>query len=158
MNRRKPSRRFGLLLVALLVALVLQLWPLFGGVAMWRPHFVLLVLTFALLYRPDNYGIATAWCVGLIVDVVYGGVFGRHALALGGCAYLVQLLRPRLLHARLWHQSGLVLLLVVASQLIVVSVNLLVQDTSSWAVVWYPAITSALVWPLLYKIMARLAK
>ena len=158
MKRRKPSQRRGLLFVALLIALVLQLWPLFGGVAMWRPHFVLLVLTFALIYRPDYYGIATAWFAGLVMDAVTGGVFGRYALALGICAYLLHLLRQRLLHARVWHQSGLVLLLVAVAQLIVMSVNIVADGRTSWLLVWYPAFTSALMWPLFYPLMMRLAR
>lgn len=157
-TRHKAPHRFGLLIVALLAAMVLQLWPLFGGAALWRPHFVLLVLVFALLYRPGHYGIVTAWCVGLAMDVAYGGVLGRYALALGICAYLLQLFRRRLMHARLWHQSGLVFLLAALSQLIAVSVHLLVQRDASWAVIWYPAVTSALVWPVFYPIMMRLAK
>ena len=158
MKRRKPSQRRGLLFVALLVALVLQLWPLFGGVAMWRPQFVLLVLVFALIYRPDYYGIATAWLTGLVMDAVSGGVFGRYALALGICAYLLHLFRQRLLHAHVWHQSGLVLLLVALAQLVAMSVNITAGMHTSWALVWYPALTSALLWPLFYTLMMRLTR
>ncbi|MCV6604385.1 MAG: rod shape-determining protein MreD, partial [Porticoccaceae bacterium] len=145
MKRRKQSQRRGLLFVALLIALVLQLWPLFGGVALWRPQFVLLVLTFALIHRPNYYGIATAWIAGLVMDAVTGGVFGRYALALGICAYLLHLLRQRLLHASIWHQGGMVLLLVAAAQLVVMSVNIVSGGGTSWALVWYPALTSALL-------------
>ncbi|MDM3871731.1 rod shape-determining protein MreD [Porticoccus sp. W117] len=158
MRRRKQSQGRGLLFVALLTALVLQLWPLFGGVALWRPQFVLLVLTFALIYRPDYYGIATAWAAGLVMDAVTGGVFGRYALALGICAYLLHLFRQRLLHAHVWHQSGLVFLLVAMTQLVVMSINTSAGSGTSWTLVWYPAITSALLWPLFYTLMMRLTR
>ncbi|UTW45020.1 rod shape-determining protein MreD [bacterium SCSIO 12696] len=158
MKPRRPPQRKSLFLLMLLIALVLQLWPLFGGVALWRPHFVLLVLVFALIYRPNNYGIMFAWFAGLAMDAATGGTFGRYALAFCISAYLLNLLRQRLLHASVWHQSGLVLLLVVAAQLVVMGVNAATGIDTSWSLVWYPAITSALAWPLFYTLMMRLVR
>ena len=157
---RSRNQSPGLLLISLLLAMVLQLLPLYGVAALWRPNFVLSVLIFFLLFRPLNYGIATAWSVGLVLDIIYGGLFGRHALALGIAAYLLILLRPRLLHAHMWHQCGVVLLLVAASQLIAVSLSVLVSGDSagSWAVIWCPAISSALIWPLVHLLLTRLLK
>lgn len=156
MNRGR-NENTGLLLLSLLVAMVLQLLPLYGAMAMWRPDFVLLTLVFFLLFRPLHYGIVMAWLVGLALDVLYGEPFGRHALALGVAAYLLVLLRPRLLHAHLWYQCGIVLLVVAASHLIGMSLNMLVSSGSSgsWAAVWFPAISSALVWPLVYLLFMR---
>lgn len=157
MARGNPSR-LGLLLMALVVAMVMQLVPLFGPSAMWRPQLVQLVVIFFLLTLPLRYGIACAWTVGVVLDIFYGGVFGRYALALGVSAYLFMLLRPRLQHARIWHQCGLVLVLVAAAQLIVAAVNVLTQDTASWMTIWMPAVSSSLIWPLVYWLLMRLQR
>ncbi|WIO74661.1 rod shape-determining protein MreD [Porticoccaceae bacterium LTM1] len=155
MRRPYQSNQLGALLIALLLATVLQILPLQQQLSFWRPQFVLLVLTFFLLYRPLDYGVATAWLIGLMLDFVFGGVVGRYALALGVCAYLINLLAKRLLHAHIWHQCGVVFLLVAASQLIVASVNLLTHSNASWSIIFLPAISSALIWPLIYFLMFR---
>ncbi len=155
------NQNTGLLSVALLLAMVLQLLPLYGPMVVWRPNFVLLVLFFFLLFRPLAYGIATAWIAGLVLDILYGGLLGSHAFSLGVAAYLIVLLRPRLLQGHLWFQAGVVLLLTAASQLIDVSLNTLISDagsTGSWSVIWCPAITSAMVWPLVYVLLMRTLK
>jgi len=140
-------------IVILLVAVTLQLIPSFTVLTLWRPSYVLLVLIYFLLYQPHHYGMASAWLAGLLLDLVSGGVLGRYALALGVCAYIVRLLKRRLLHAQIWHQCSLVFLLTLLSQLIVLSVNLLTQNHFSWEILFYPALSSMILWPIFYLVM-----
>jgi rod shape-determining protein MreD len=152
MNSVGPSSRFQFVVIVL-IAVTLQILPSFTGLALWRPSFVLLVLIYFVLYKPYQYGIISAWLAGLLVDIVNGGVVGKYALALGVCAYILQLLRRRLLHAQIWHQCSLVFLLVLLSQLIVLSVNMLTEKQFSWQILFFPALSSMILWPFFYLLM-----
>lgn len=157
MNTARPSSglRFAIIL---LLAMVLQVMPIFSELALWRPSFVVLILIYFILYQSHRYGIGAAWLVGLLLDVVYGEVLGKYALAFGICAYLLMLLKNRLLHTQLWHQSTLVFLLVLLTQLLVLSVNMLNAKQLSWQMLVFPAFSSMLIWPLLYLLMQRVTR
>ena len=67
--------------VSLIAALFLYSLPLQGGLAFWRPPFVLLVTVYWLIVQPQHVGITFVWFSGLLLDLLYGNVIGQNALA-----------------------------------------------------------------------------
>ena len=148
----------GLVILSLLSAFLLQVYPLSGQWMYWRPSFVLLVVLFWLIHDPFRFGIGFAWLCGFGVDVVFGGLFGTHALAFGICAYMLQLSTQRIQHFQVWHQAIMILLMVIVSQLVVLSINLLVREGTSKAIIFYPAIASAILWIPLSLFLNRICR
>ena len=66
-------------LSSLLVGLLLNLVPVSGVVLAYRPDFLALVLLYWCIQEPRYVGVATAWIVGLLMDVGDATVFGQHA-------------------------------------------------------------------------------
>ncbi len=145
-------------IVALMLGVLLQIFPLSSTLAHWRPQFVLLVVFYWLFRDPFKHGIAFAWLAGLLLDIFIGELFGRHAVVFALCAYLLQLLQQRLHYFRVLHQAALVLLLVLMSQLLLHSITLLLRVNWQGDLVLAPAISSALVWPLLVWLLNRLLR
>ena len=149
------SNFYLMVILSLLCAFLLQIYPLYGEWRYWRPCFVLMVTAFWLLHEPFRFGIGSAWGCGLALDVITGGLYGAQALAFSICAYLLQMSVERMLHFRVWHQAGVIMVLVLISQLVVLSLNLLLRDEVSKAMIFYPAIVSALCWIPLCMILNR---
>ena len=72
----------------LLLALLLTILPMPTWAEAWRPAWLLMVLCYWCLALPDRCNLTTAWCTGLILDVLQDGVLGVWALTLTIIAYL----------------------------------------------------------------------
>lgn len=142
--------------LSLVLAILLQVYPLSGAAAYWRPDFLFLVMFYWLRQCPFSLGLGFAWLVGLVGDVAYGDIVGRTALAFCLSAYLLHLLQQRILHYRTVHEVWLLVPLLVISQTIVLTVNVILGRGIIWSTVFYTALTSALVWPMLKIVLSRL--
>ena len=145
-------------LITLLFGVFLQIVPLSEPLIYWRPQFVILVVFFWLFRNPFQFGIGFAWLAGLLLDIVIGELFGRHAIVFGLCAYLLQLLQQRLQHFWLFHQVVLVMLLVLLNQVLLHSITLMLRGGWQGELLVAPALTSALIWPFLVWLLSTLLK
>lgn len=145
-----------LMLLSVLLALLLAVYPL-PGVGPWlRPEFVVLLAIYWVMVLPQLAGPGLIWLVGLFQDVVEGAVLGQHAFALVVIAYVCQLSYQRLRNYALWRQAALVFVLVGIHQLLGNWVYSLSGGATKSLMFLLPAFTSALCWPLLVIVMNRL--
>lgn len=144
------------LVLSIVLASLLQVYPLTGALAYWRPDFLFLVMFYWLRHHPFHLGLGFAWLVGLIGDIAYGDVLGRSALAFCLTAYLLHLLQQRILHYRAFHEIWLLVPLVMISQTIVLTINVILGRGVVWNTILLTALSSALVWPLLKIVLAKL--
>ena len=98
---------------------------------------------------PHRVGVTTAWCLGLTLDIMHGRVFGQHALGLCFVGFLSFLLHLRLRVFPMWQQMLTVFILTGMYLLITKIIQGLTGNLSDQLWYWAPAVTSALVWPLL---------
>lgn len=141
--------------ISLIAALILQIIPITGSIVYWRPQFLLLVVFYWLFYRQSKYGVGFAWLTGLILDMFAGEMLGRYAITFSLCAYFLIVLSKRLQHFGIFHQAALIFFMVLLNQLLVASISLLYR--ADWSVIFLlgPALTSALIWPLLALLMNK---
>lgn len=144
------------LLGCLLVFILLQVFPLGGSFQIWRPDFVLLLTIYITQRRLTAFVVEFACVAGLLLDIVYGGVLGKHAIAFGLAIYLLRGLRIRLQHTSIYHEIVITFLLTVLSQVLLYSVNTLAQQSVAGSWILYPAFTTALFWPLVCQVLDRL--
>jgi rod shape-determining protein MreD len=136
------------LCLSLIAGLFLYSLPLQGDLAFWRPPFVLLISAYWLLAQPQHVGITFVWFSGLLLDLLYGNVIGQNALAMSVTAYLLKTQENRARHLSLPFQCLAAMLIVMLYQTIWMSTRLVSEDiVFSWPI-FYPALSSALLWPL----------
>lgn len=144
------------LALSVILAVLLQVYPLTGALAHWRPDFLFLVMFYWLRHFPFHLGLGFAWLLGLMGDIAYGDVLGRSALAFCLTAYLLHLLQQRILNYRAFHEIWLLIPLVMVSQTIMLTINVILGRGVVWNAMVLTAFSSALVWPLLKLILAKL--
>lgn len=143
-----PREGHWLVFLSLLVALSLELTPLPGEMAAWRPPWLALVMIYWALRYPRRYGLALAWTAGLLLDVLKGGVLGQHALAMTVTTWLALHFHLRLRIFPVWQQIMAVGVLVLAHEFLVFWVDGVAGDALlSWQRAT-PVLAALVVWPL----------
>lgn len=140
-----PANR-GFIAFTLVLAFVLNVLP--WGKITWIPDFLGLVLVFWNIHQPRKVGIGIAFLFGLIMDVHDGSLLGEHALAYTILSYGAISLHRRVPFFGASGQMVHLLPLFLVSRLVILLVRLaLGAPTPGWSFL-YPALTSALLWPL----------
>ena len=65
----------------LIAAILLNMLPWSGAAFWFRPDFVALAILYWVIQQPHRVGFATAFILGLLMDVSDGALLGQHALA-----------------------------------------------------------------------------
>jgi rod shape-determining protein MreD len=136
------------ILLSLLAGLVLNLVPVNGAALTFRPDFLALVLLYWCIQAPRFVGVATAWAVGLIMDVGDATLFGQHALAYAVLAYGAEYFRRRVLRFPLWQQAVQVAALLAVCALVVLLVRFVGGASLPPWTYLAPPLIGALLWPL----------
>ena len=138
------------LLIALsfVLALVLSVYPLPMDMRWWRPEFVLLVAIYWIFFMPQNFSLLLLCALGLFQDLLEGVPFGQHSLGLVIVAYICMLSYQRVSNFSVWKQAAWVFVLVGIAQLTDNWVQGMAGRPLSGAQFLYPALSSALLWPL----------
>ena len=135
--------------LSLLFALILQILPWSGLALQLRPDFVLLTLIYWILRAPQLSNIGTAWFVGIIIDIVTGGLFGQNALAYALCAFFAVIYHRRLALFNIWQQAGYVFALLVLTQGTLLVLKLFAGGESpGWNYFW-PCLTGIVLWQII---------
>lgn len=147
-----------LMWLTLIVALLLSVLPMPEHMEIGRPLWLALVLTFWAIHFPQNIGVLTAWCVGIAQDILYGSLFGQHALALVIIVFLVLTLQQRLKVFPLWQQSCVLLVIYGLAQLVLLWLSTLSGMRPEINYYAWPVLISCLLWPWLYLLLINIKR
>jgi rod shape-determining protein MreD len=128
-----------------LLALLFNLLP-------WRdvtglPDMLALVIAFWCIHQPRRMGMGAAWALGLMMDVANGALLGQHAFAYSVLAFAAIGLNRRILWFGIWPQALHVLLLLLASQLLMLAVRLIAGGAFPGFAWFAGSGVAALLWP-----------
>ena len=142
-----PARPWFIVLT-LILALFANLLPLSGVALALRPDFLALVLLYWCIQEPRFVGVGVAWCVGLVMDVGDGTVFGQHALAYAFLAYAAEYFRRRVLRFPPWQQAAQVAVLLLLCSALVLLIRLVGGASLPRWTYAAPSLVGALLWPI----------
>lgn len=154
-----PTQSLNLYLIialSFLAALVLSVYPLPMDIRWWRPEFVLVVAIYWMFLMPLTVSFLFLCVLGLFQDLLEGVPFGQHSLGLVIVGYICILSYQRVRNFSLWRQSGWIFVLVGIAQLTDNWVQGMAGRPLSGIQFLYPALTSALIWPLCSSWLDRL--
>ncbi len=138
-------------------AMMLELVALPDMLSPFRPEWLVLTQIYWLLRRPDRVGIASAFVIGIVMDVLTGSYFGVHSLALCIVSYLVLGIHKRFRMFPMAKQAFVIFVLSGIQLLIVYAMRAALSVADNGFDYLWQAIISALVWPILVIVYDRLA-
>lgn len=139
--------------ITFFIGLVLTIMPMPTHFQWARPEWITLILIYWALYYPNYVGIMTAFFLGIMVDVLSGGLLGQTALALSLVAFSINFVRVKIRTFRHWQQALAILLLVAFKQLIMAWLQWIVGHPPTSTLYWLSSVFSVMLWPVLYLFM-----
>ncbi|MDG2090611.1 MAG: rod shape-determining protein MreD [Gammaproteobacteria bacterium] len=147
----KAPQGIWVILVSFLIASLLLVMPLPSWLEYYRPEWMALAVIYWSMALPHKFGLIGAWILGFFVDVLEGSLLGLNGLVLALVAYLALSLYQRLRMFTMLQQASTVFMLVGLHQLVsfwVLTVSN--QNTSPNLMFLVSAVTSAVIWPLVF--------
>lgn len=135
------------------IALLMSIAPIPEFMAVGRPLWLPLMVSFWLLMAPQKIGMTRIWLLGLVSDVLCGTLLGYNALLLSLLVSMVLSLQQRLRLFPLWQQSLALLVLFGLVQLVQLWLDSLGGNRAPSLLALLPALVSALLWPWITAVM-----
>ena len=135
------------------VAMLMNILPLPELINVFKPDWVALVLVYWVMAMPNRVGVLVGWLVGLFVAVLYGTLFGIHAMTFALVAYLIQMTYHRLRLFPRWKQSINISVVIGIHMLLGVTLRSFVSSVSVTYVYWLPLIGVLLFWPWVFVLL-----
>lgn len=150
MKSRTQRDPFLAIVISVILASILMVYPLSYTLSGWRPLFMLMVMLFWVLCQPTWCGIWFAFATGIFADLLLDAPLGLNALSFILIAFLARFLtreRRILTFSNLWIITAIA---IVAHLMLIFFAQILASVQFSFARHWIPVLTSILVWPVLY--------
>jgi len=153
--RRHPFSGFLLFLLSFIIAIGLSVFPLSSSFSPYWPLWIVLVLIFWTVHLPMLIKPWMVWCLGIFIDVLFGGWLGVHALAFIIVYFFALKMSSAIKAFQFLSQMGRMLLLLSLYQM-----TLYLLQANSWLdILWFfpPIITSLIIWPCVFSILRHWA-
>ncbi len=152
-----PTRSlYGLFLLSLLLAMILQLMRLPEALAAARPLWVALMIAYWALREPRISTLFTSFIVGLLLDVLFSAPLGQHALGLVVVVYLVERLRGIFVLFPLWQATFALIPVWAVFCFLMFWIDGATQHQANAWLRWLPVLSTTLFWPLVFSVMELL--
>lgn len=144
-----------LIVLSVVIASILTVYPLSYDVSAWRPFIMMMVMIFWSLCQPAWCGVWFSFAIGLFYDLLIDAPLGQNALAYVIITFIVRyLIRERriLTFLNLW----LISILVTLAYVVFVWVTQVMADVNYPMMRrWPPVVSTILVWPIVYYSLKR---
>lgn len=144
--------------LSLIVALVLQIMPMPAVVDLYRPDWVMLVLSYWVLALPNRVNVGVAFVTGLVLDILLGTSLGIHSFALCLCIYVLAANYQRLRNYSVWQQSIIIGVLNALYNMVVFWLQHLLTDIYFLLDYMWPVASSIVMWPWLFWLLRKVRR
>ena len=144
--------------LTVLVALVLQIVPLPVQVDIYRPDWVLIVLSYWAMALPNRVNVGVAFLSGIALDILLGTPLGVHSLILSVCVFVLAANYQRLRNYSVWQQSIMIALLSAFYHLAQFWLLHMLTDIHFRFDYMLPVISSMIFWPWAFWLLRKLRR
>jgi rod shape-determining protein MreD len=150
------QRRGWIMPVSIVIALLLGLLPLPGMLQPLRPYWLALVMAYWVIEAPDSAGLGFAFVVGIIADLMFGGLLGEQALRLVIMTFILQRFRARLRFFPTSQQALAIGVLLLNDRVVTGAVHLALGEPALPWNYWWAPVLGMLLWPPLFLMLDAL--
>lgn len=139
--------------VSVMFALLLGLLPLPELVQPLRPYWLALVVAFWVIEAPEKAGLGFAFIIGVLADLMFGGILGEQALRLVIMAFILQRFRTRLRFFPLPQQALAMGALLLNDRVVTYVLHLALGEPELPWMYWWAPLIGMLLWPPLFLLL-----
>ena len=156
---KEKSNGLWVIVLSFFLAYLLEIVPFPEWAMNYRPEWVPMVLIYWVMALPYRVGIGSAWCAGLILDILEGSVLGLNAIGLVIVAYVTSSIHLRFRMFSSIQQSGLVLVLLGINLFLSHWLKVITGYTAASDMMFIMgALTSAVLWPTLFQLLRQIRR
>ena len=156
---KEKSNGVWVIVLSFFLAYLLAIVPFPEWAMNYRPEWVPMVLIYWVMALPYRVGIGSAWCAGLILDILKGSVLGLNAIGLVIVAYVTSSIHLRFRMFSSIQQSGLVLVLLGINLFLSHWLEVITgYGAASDMMFIMAALTSAVLWPSLFQLLRQIRR
>jgi rod shape-determining protein MreD len=141
------AKRFGLITITFVVALLLSIVKLPEWAAWFRPAWVPVLLLFWVLVLPQRVGLGIAWGLGIVLDVLNATLLGEHALGLVLIAYLCLRFYRQVRMFPMMQQAVVITVLISIYQGLLFWIQHMRGQAMDSSLFWFPVLATLVIWP-----------
>jgi rod shape-determining protein MreD len=149
-------RRGWIMPVSIILALLLGLLPLPGMLQPLRPYWLALIVAYWVIEAPDSAGLGFAFAMGIIADLMFGGLLGEQALRLVIMTFILQRFRARLRFFPMSQQALAIGVLLLNDRVVTGAVHLALGEPALPWNYWWAPVLGMLLWPPLFLMLDAL--
>jgi len=149
-RRSNQSSRTWVIPASIAIAMLLSVVSYPDWMRYAVPHWVSLVIFYWCIAAPDRMNVGSAWVAGLVLDLLLHTLFGVHAITAALVALAAVTSHQRLRMYHIWQQCLVVFVIACIEVTFVGWVFYLTNDAALRLVYWQAALTTALLWPVVY--------
>ncbi len=156
---KEKSNGVWVIILSFFLAYLLAIVPFPEWAMNYRPEWVPMVLIYWVMALPYRVGIGSAWCAGLILDILKGSVLGLNAIGLVIVAYVTSSIHLRFRMFSSIQQSGLVLVLLGINLFLSHWLEVITGYSATSDMMFImAALTSAVLWPSLFQLLRQIRR
>ena len=156
---KEKSNGVWVIILSFFLAYLLAIVPFPEWAMNYRPEWVPMVLIYWVMALPYRVGIGSAWCAGLILDILKGSVLGLNAIGLVIVAYVTSSIHLRFRMFSSIQQSGLVLILLGINLFLSHWLEVITGYSAASGMMFImAALTSAVLWPSLFQLLRQIRR
>ena len=150
------SNHFFLLVKISIIAFIISAISLPSFLELASPFWLLCFFSYWLIYSNSKNILVSAFILGVLLDIIQGGVLGQNALALVLSSTYILNVKKSFFVSNITTQQVYIFLGSIIYLIIFLLVHQLVQGLNfEWLILLSP-FTSAILWPLIRSLLAKL--
>jgi rod shape-determining protein MreD len=124
-----------------------MLIPWQGWMKIIQPYWLAMIIIYWSIEAPKQCGLFSAFFYSILLDVLYGSLFGKHGFSMVAMVFLISKIHKRLKMTSFWQLTLMVGALLLNDAFIRVVIDWISNNRQSISVNLWPVITSILLWP-----------
>ena len=141
---------------SIIISLVLMLIPWSGWLKVAQPYWLALVIIYWSIEAPKQIGMLTAFFYSILLDVLYGSIFGKHGFSMVAMVFLISKIHKRLKMTSFWQLMLMVGALLLNDIIIQTFIDWVSMNKEDFSINLWPIFTSILIWPWFKYLLDRL--
>ena len=152
----KNLKIYFVVLLSLLCAIILSIFPLPDTLKFFRPNWLILFIGFWVFALPGSIGVWTAWLFGFLLDVLFNTPLGLQAFISSFACYLAIRIQRNMRQMDFFKQFFLIMLIsLIALSFQFIIEGILGQNPLSFKL-FFPISANMLFWPLIYFLLKKI--
>lgn len=132
---------------SIIFCLILMLIPWQGWIKTIQPYWLALAIIYWSIESPRKCGLMTAFFYSILLDTLYGSLFGKHGFSMVAMVFLISKIHRRLKMTSFWQLALMIGALLLNDAFIRATIDWIANNNKGFRFDFWPVLSSVLIWP-----------